>query len=125
MRSQNDMRIENRRLRLLIERNKKRKRIRVAATLCAVFLIAFTMFFAGLKFSAITAGAKGFESVTYDKMYKSVMVEQNDSLWDIAERHMGSGYTDTKEYIAEIIELNNLNGTDIHYGEYLCVPYYG
>ena len=75
--------------------------------------------------SAITADAESLDSGSSVKMYKSIMVEQNDCIWDIAERYMGNGYSDTRDYVEEIIQINNLSGSEIHFGEYLCIPYYG
>ncbi len=116
---------ENRRTKKLVLRNRRRKAIRTLISICFISVVAFTMFFAGIKISAVTTGAKGFDAASSEKMYMSVMVEQDDCLWDIAERHMGVGYTDIGDYVAEIIELNNLAGSDVHYGEYICIPYYG
>ena len=75
--------------------------------------------------SAVITDAEGLDTGSSVKMYKSVMVEQNDCIWDIAERYMGNGYSDTRDYVEEIIEINNLAGTEIHFGDYLCIPYYG
>lgn len=109
----------------LVMRNKRRKAIRTMLGVSCVCMIACMMFFAGFKTSAVVTGAKELDSGHSEKLYKSVMVEQNDCLWDIAERYMGVGYSDKNDYVAEVMQLNNLSGTEIHYGEYLCVPYYG
>ena len=110
--------------RKIIERNRKRRVVRTVISFMFVSMIAFTMFFAGIKVSAVTTDAQSLDTGSATKMYKSVMVEQNDCLWDIAERNMGVGYNDINDYIEEIIIINNLTGTDIHFGEYICVPYY-
>lgn len=111
--------------RKLVMRNKRRKAIRTLISVSCISIVIFSLFFAGLKISAVVTGAKELDSGHSQKLYKSVMVEQNDCLWDIADRYMGSGYSDKNVYVAEVMELNNLSGSEIHYGEYLCVPYYG
>lgn len=109
----------------IVMRNKRRKAVRTVFGVSGVCIIACLLFFAGFKSSAVVTGAKELDSGHSEKLYKSVMIEQNDCLWDIAERYMGVGYSNTNDYVAEIMQINNLSGSDIHYGEYLCIPYYG
>lgn len=58
------------------------------------------------------------------KCYHSVEIEAGETLWDIAEREMGPGWSDIREYIHEVEELNGINGNMIKAGEYICLPYY-
>ncbi|MCI8991375.1 MAG: LysM peptidoglycan-binding domain-containing protein [Eubacterium sp.] len=58
------------------------------------------------------------------KYYTSVTIRPGDTLWSIAEEYMPEEYTDTKEYIEEIMELNHLHSYKIHSGGALVVPYY-
>jgi len=109
----------------LVNRNKQRRLVRTVISFFVISLIALSILISGVKISAVTADAEGLDTGSSVKMYKSVMVEQNDCIWDIAERYMGNGYSDTRDYVEEIIEINNLTGTEIHFGEYLCIPYYG
>lgn len=118
------MKRNNNRAQILVARNKRRGAIKAFRNTCCVVLFLAGVFFAGLKASAISTNAKGTSADGYDKVYKSVMVEKDDCLWDIAERNMGMGYADKRTYVEEIRQLNQLKGNDIHYGEYLCVPYY-
>lgn len=113
------------RVRRLVIKNKRRKAMHTVLSICLISIVVLSIFFAGIKVSAVTTGAKGLDTGSSEKMYMSVMVERDDCLWDIAERHMGIGYTDIQDYVAEIIELNNLSDSEIHYGEYICIPYYG
>lgn len=114
----------NTRTQKLIRRNKRRYKMH--AVISAVFLAGFLMAvaFCGMVMSATKTNAGNPDSGSYTKMYKSVMVEQGDCLWDIADRYMSIGYDDKAEYIQEIIELNQMTDSEIHYGDYLCIPYY-
>lgn len=118
------MKRENNRVHKLVRKNRRRKSVKAVQSAVVIVLVLLCVSFAGLKFSAININAKGSETGGYDKMYKSVMVEQNECLWDIADRYMGVGYSDKRAYVDEIRRLNKLSGDDIHYGEYICIPYY-
>lgn len=37
---------------------------------------------------------------------------------------MTDEYTDITEYINEICTINHIDESDIHYGDYLTIPYY-
>ena len=59
------------------------------------------------------------------KYYKSIVIEQGDSLWSIANEYCeDQHYKNTKEYVEELKEINNLNSEKIHYGQRIVVAYY-
>lgn len=58
------------------------------------------------------------------KYYKSVEVASGDTLWTIADKYMGEGSFDKRDYIEEVKELNHMYSDDISAGEYLVVPFY-
>ena len=55
--------------------------------------------------------------------YKTVEVEEGDTLWDLADRYMGEKSFSRQEYIEQVKELNHLIGDTIESGAYLMVPY--
>lgn len=55
--------------------------------------------------------------------YKTVEVEEGDTLWDLADRYMGEKSFSRQEYIEQVKELNHLSGDTIESGAYLMVPY--
>ena len=57
------------------------------------------------------------------KYYKSICIEEGDTLWDIAEEYMDGMDMSHEEYIREICELNNICKDDIHAGDYIIVSY--
>ena len=121
------MRRENKKLsrtQKIVRRNRRRYKM---YTVCsAIFLAGFLLAvaFCGVLMSATKTNASDPDTGGYTKMYKSVMIEQGDSLWDIANRYMSVGYDDINEYIQEIKEMNQMIDSEIHYGDYLCIPYY-
>ena len=108
----------------IVRRNKRRRVIKAIESVFVVAVILTCVSFAGLKISAISINAKGSDTDSFEKRYKSVMVEQDDCLWNIADRYMSVGYTDKRSYVDEVRTLNNINSDEVHYGEYICVPYY-
>lgn len=115
---------ENNRVQKLVKRNKRRKARRAIESAILLSIFLFCVAFAGLKAGAISTNAQNTNPDGSEKQYKCVMVEQGDCLWDIADRYMGAGYSDIRAYIEEVKQINNLTGDDLHYGSYLCVPYY-
>ena len=57
--------------------------------------------------------------------YKSIVIQEGDSLWSLAERHIDSeSETAVKEYIKELKQINQLESETIQTGEHLIIPYY-
>ncbi len=52
---------------------------------------------------------------------KEIQIESGDTLWDIAKENI-SNEEDIRNYIYEIIEINNLKNVNIHAGETIVVP---
>jgi hypothetical protein len=53
------------------------------------------------------------------------MVERNDTLWSIAQEYNDKDHYDSiRDYIKEVMQINSLSDDEIHYGDYLIVPYY-
>lgn len=57
------------------------------------------------------------------KCYKSIELQEGDTLWGIAETYMDDTYESVDEYISELKRLNNLESDEIHEGCYLMVAY--
>ncbi len=76
----------------------------------------------GFKSLFASAHASVNESVQY-KYYKSIVIEDGDTLWNIATECSSSQMT-TKECVQEIKELNQLSSEAIQEGQHLVVPYY-
>ena len=104
------------------ERNIRRRRRQAAKRnmfilLCTVFMIVLGSIIFGSTFSDAKNDAG------YEKLYKSIEIEKGDTLWDIAQEYREPGCS-TKEYVEELISLNDLSSDKIHEGQHLIVSYY-
>lgn len=60
-------------------------------------------------------------SSTYKELYKEVIVNKGDTLWNIALNNMPDGY-DVRKMIYEIREFNSMNSADIYPGDKIKIP---
>ncbi|MDD6193640.1 MAG: LysM peptidoglycan-binding domain-containing protein [Lachnospiraceae bacterium] len=93
----------------------RRTRWAVIATLALIFCMVTCIF-------VMNSSAKE-EHETY-KYYTSIEIQEGDSLWEIAQEYGAVAHIDSRDYIAEVKEINHLQGDEIHSGQYLTIPYY-
>lgn len=82
---------------------------RRAAVLISVILISFIFISATNVFCSAP------------KVYKTVLVQSGDCLWDIASRY-SDNERDLRDVIAEITEVNSIKGDFIYPGMKLKIP---
>lgn len=113
--SKSEKRIRSNKLRRQKER---RKNIMLSImTICLVVTLSFTI-------NGFLSNAKsGTDGVEF-KYYKSIIVDQGDTLWSIATENMNERYDNTAELVKEIMQMNGLTDDGITAGSYLVVPYY-
>lgn len=58
------------------------------------------------------------------KHYKCITIEEDDTLWTIAEENYSEEYDSYEDYIDEVRFINNLTDDTIYNGATLVVPYY-
>ena len=58
------------------------------------------------------------------KYYKSIKIEQGDTLWGIAQKYMTDEYDSPQQYIKEIKQLNGLTSDNIQESKHLLIAYY-
>lgn len=115
------MTIQERQERARIKRRKRIAKRRMILLLAALFVITM----GSVVFGSIFSKAKNPTSdIPQYKYYKSIIIEQGDSLWSIAEEYCTDDCTDTREYVAELKQLNSLTSDTIHAGQHLLVAYY-
>ena len=111
-----ERRIRNNRLR----RRRQLRRHLIMCMLTFVLVISLSSVFFALR----TKAQNSNEDILY-KYYKSVMVEDGDTLWNYAELYGDSHfYEKNEDYIKEVIEMNSLDSDEITAGQYLILPYY-
>lgn len=101
-------------------RNAKRMVKKLFLTVCMIALLA-------MGGSAILTKATTPEDAgkVYYKYYTQIEIQEGDSLWTLAGKYMKNGpYTSRKEYMKEVVELNQLSNVTIIQGQHLVVPYY-
>ena len=68
---------------------------------------------------------KSADASTYNvKYFKCITVDEDDTLWSIAEENISEEYSSISDYIDEVKSINNLVGDKIYYGATLVIPYY-
>lgn len=56
--------------------------------------------------------------------YKSIQIEEGDTLWSIAKEYKAKSGMNTTQYVTRLKEMNNLKEDTIHSGCYLTIVYY-
>lgn len=112
-----ERRIRNNRIRR--QREMRKNALLIIMTFCLVFTVAVSM-------NSFLSNAKEESSPVSYKYFKSITIENGDTLWSIAQEYMDNDhYDNVHDYINEVKKMNALSGDDITYGQYLIIPYYG
>ena len=93
----------------------KLNKLKVSFFICMIIFICF----------AAIQGVNATNSVkSVDKQYRSVLIEDGDTLWDIAGIHNDQSLSamSNKEYIKEIESINKISSDNIIAGNYIIVP---
>lgn len=105
----------------------KRRKLRILKRKLTLFAMITLFTMIGCmhlgKLSTAAHGNLEEDPVSF-KYYKSIEIEDGDTLWGIAEKYMGNEYDSVQEYIAELKEINQLVTDDIQSANYLTVVYY-
>lgn len=104
-----------------VRRCKQRKKL-LLRFVAAVFGI--TMLILGFLFFAPSVKADAESTDSYEKRIISVRVEENDSLWKIAERYYCEDKESIPEFINDIKRTNHLKCDTIYPDTYLVIQYY-
>ena len=115
------MTTQDKRERLRVRRRKQVAKQKMMLLLAITLLITIGSIAYGTIFSSAKDPATDIPQYKY---YKSITIEQGDSLWSIAEEYCTDAYEDTRDYIDELKELNGLTSETIHEGQHLVVAYY-
>lgn len=90
---------------------KKNSLVLLLTTISLIFIISLT-----------TLNTVEGSDVKKEKIYKSIQIEETDTLWSIANKFIDEDYTDINEYIKEIKLINNLSSDTIVAGDYIVIP---
>lgn len=59
-----------------------------------------------------------------EKYYTSIIIEEGDTLWSIAEEYKPDENMTVSKYIKDLKRMNNMDTDTIHAGNYLTIYYY-
>ena len=90
-------------------------KLKVSFFICVIFFISF---------AAISGVSASGSEKEVDKQYRSVLISEGDTLWDIADEHNDKAlsHMSNNEYIKEIESINKINSDNITAGNYVIVP---
>ena len=102
---------------------RREKQLRTYKNIFYMFLIAVTVtFIVLLGLSIRNKNVKANASSDSSILYTSVLVEEGDTLFTLADRYY-SNYSGTKDsFIINICKINNIDSDDITAGEYIIIP---
>lgn len=108
--------------RALVKRKNRKKEVRrnVILLFVSFLIIVLCVCFA----SAFSAQAQDMDTKVSYKYFKSIYIEEGDSLWSIGKEYADEHYSSVASYINEVKRMNSLESDFIKTGSYLIVPYY-
>ena len=119
------MRIEDIRSERRILKNRIRRQREMKKNFLILMMTVCLIVTGSVSVSGFRTNAKDDSTEVSYKYYKSITVNNHDTLWSIAEEYMDAEHYDSvNDYIAEVRRMNSLTSDTIHYGEYLIIPYY-
>ena len=115
------MTVQERKERSEMKKRRQLAKRRMVILLATLFVVTVGSIVCGSIFSSAKDPAT---DIPQHKYYKSITIEEGESLWSIAQEYRTDAYKDTCEYIHELKELNGLTSETIHEGQHLIVAYY-
>lgn len=110
-----ELRIRNNKMRR--KREMQKNFLLTILTACFAITLAFSV-------NGIFSNAKDMDEPVYYKYYSSIVVERGDTLWSLAEEHMGDQYETKQDYVKEVMQMNGMSDDKLIAGQYLVIPYY-
>ena len=80
-------------------------------------VVAGAVLVAGVSF--VSGNAQASSQQTHAN-FKTISVSSGDTLWSLAGQY--AGHHDRREWIENLIQLNNLNTSDLQPGQHLALP---
>lgn len=101
------------------DRRRRNRQMTVKSLRMVIICFIFAVSIGGI---IVKASDDSNRTRTY-KYYTTVSVEDNDTLWSLADRY-NNGDEDTASYINNIMQMNDLSSDTIHSGKNLVIYYY-
>ncbi len=105
--------------------NKKRRAQQQKKNTCLFFITACLIIVISFAANGFISNAKSDTPDNIEfKYYKSIVIEEGDTLWSIASENIGMEYEDKTSYINEVKKMNGLRDDQITIGSYIIIPYF-
>lgn len=106
------------------KRSIKKRRSKINVNVFKLSFFAFVVIFASLATILSVTASNSVNNV--EKQYKSILIDEGDTLWNIAQEHNNQTLSciSNSEYIEDIMSINNISGDNITAGNYIIVPIY-
>lgn len=102
-----------------------RREAQVRTQKCFIAISIIIIIILGVLFgSSMQVFAGDNKTSTLYKYYKSICIEEGDTLWDIAGEYVQNTHITRQEYIDEVCVLNGIDADEIYAGDYIVVVYY-
>ena len=114
------MTVQERTRKSRIKRRRQVAKQKIALIIATMFVVTI----GSIGFGSFFSSAKVSKSdVPEYKYYTSIIIEEGDSLWSIANEY-NHNTVDIHDYVKELKELNGLTSETIHAGQHLLIAYY-
>ncbi len=94
----------------------------MAKAIIVIITALILIFTASHIVSSKQNSSKTFE--TTNIIYKSVYINNDDTLWSIADKYYTDEFGSVRDYVNEIKRCNSLSSNTIYAGRYIVVPVY-
>ena len=101
-----------------MNRRKMALRRRIRMVIAAFILILIGILVIPVSRFKVAAGEKNRHQVEY----KTYVVQSGDTLWGLADDHMGENFKNHQDYIMDVMRANGMNQAYIYAGQLLIIP---
>ena len=88
---------------------------------CITLVLLISVLLGHAMFTSMAGEDKEMRATPY---FKSVQIQDGDSLWKLANYYKEGSSMSTHEYVAQLNQMNSPKKDDIHAGQYLTVVYF-
>ena len=106
-----------------IEKSLKRRLVIVRKQRLALCIIGCIAILCGVCFIHTNTDTVKAKNDNH-KYFTHILIEEGDTVWNIAEEYITAEYDSTAEYVYEVERVNHISADDITEGCYLMIPYY-
>lgn len=107
-----------------LSKRRKNRRSLFNANVFKLSFCAFIIVFVCLAAIINVTASNSIENVS--KQYKSILIDEGDTLWNIAEINNNQTLSciSHNEYIEDVMAINNISSESITAGNYIIIPIY-